>query len=64
MAVKTLFNTSEQIQCQIVRLQSYVEYLVMSLSDIKNELRRTNDKLDDLKTGSNGSTLRRYYDQQ
>jgi prefoldin subunit 5 len=64
VAVKTLFNTSEQIQCQIVRLQSYVEYLVMSLSDIKNELRRTNDKLDDLKTGSNGSTLRRYYDQQ
>jgi chromosome segregation ATPase len=43
---RQLFDMDEQIQAQIARLESDVQHIHTVVSDIKVDLRRTNDKID------------------
>jgi chromosome segregation ATPase len=43
---RQLFDMDEQIHAQIARLESDVQHIHIVVSDIKVDLRRTNDKID------------------
>jgi predicted nucleic acid-binding Zn-ribbon protein len=58
---RQLFDMDEQIQAQIARLESDVQHIHTVVSDIKVDLRRTNDKID--ATNSRVDVLRDKFEQ-